>query len=68
VTTSYEELKGQPFNPAAAAAVMASIQGDYLRYKELRDRGDMRSFASDQLHEDLGFMLWAYENLQRRTP
>lgn len=36
---------------------MRSVQYDCQAYQRLRDLGDLRSWACDQLHEDLKFVL-----------
>lgn len=66
--TSLEILQsdGTEFDPAIARQVIENVRRDYASYKALRDRADVRSHCSDQLHEDVGFLLWVCQHLLDR--
>lgn len=36
---------------------LRTVQEDVAQYQKLRDDGDVRSWAADQLHEDLKYVL-----------
>lgn len=46
-----------PIAPSLGPPSINDMLNDFIEYKKLRDDGDMRSWAADRLHDDLGYCL-----------